>query len=259
MINPQYRCIFIHIPKTGGKSVQRFFGTNWQDHKDISRYAEELTPQTFTSYYKFAIVRNPWDRLVSDYNYQKMKKGSQASHGLLIHDERGNKRSFSKWLEAVLSDPFCCEPTEWGARVSQGIHRWSPQVDWICISGKIAVDRVLRMENLQEGFAELRCALGLPSREMPCRNWRWHRHYSYYYNESTRRLVEKYYAKDIETFGYRFGFPSGILQWAVPERLGIRLGDILSRLGQARMKSGVLSLPLPNSRIGGARIQDLTR
>ena len=115
------------------------------------------------------------------------------------------------------------------------------------------------MENLQEGFAELRCALGLPSREMPCRNWRWHRHYSYYYNESTRRLVEKYYAKDIETFGYRFGFPSGILQWAVPERLGIRLGDILSRLGQARMKSGVLSLPLPNSRIGGARIQDLTR
>jgi chondroitin 4-sulfotransferase 11 len=228
MINHQYRCIFIHIPKTGGKSVQKFFGTNWQDHKDISRYAEELKPQIFTSYYKFAVVRNPWDRLVSDYNYQKVKKGSQASHRLLIHDELGNKRSFSKWLEAVLSDPFCCEPTQWGARVSQGIHRWSPQVDWISISGEIAVDRVLQKENLQESFAELRCALGLPSREVPCRNWRWHRHYSYYYNESTRRLVEKYYAN--ETFGYRFNFSSGILRFGVPERLGIRLGDILSRL-----------------------------
>lgn len=71
--------------------------------------------------------------------------------------------------------------------------------------------------------------------------------------------MEKYYAKDIETFGYRFDFPSGILRWAVPERLGIRLGDILSRLVQARVKSGVLSLPSPNPRIGGARIQDLTR
>ena len=57
------------------------------------------------------------------------------------------------------SDPFCCEPAEWGARVSQGIHPWSPQVDWISISGTIAVDRVLQMENLQESFAELRCAL----------------------------------------------------------------------------------------------------
>ena len=86
MINHRYRCIFVHIPRTGGTSVQRFFGTHWQDHKDISRYAEELEPQTFASYYKFALVRNPWDRLVSDYNFQKMKKASQASRSLLIHD-----------------------------------------------------------------------------------------------------------------------------------------------------------------------------
>jgi len=233
MMNHQYRCIFIHIPKTGGKSVQRFFGTNWQDHKDISRYARELEPHVFTKYYKFAVVRNPWDRLVSDYNYQK-KKGSQADHSLFIHDERGNKRSFNEWLEAVVSDPFCCEPTQWGADVSQGIHRWSPQVDWISINGKIAVDRVLRMENLQRDFAELGCILGLPSRELPCYNWRSHRHYSYYHNESTRRVVEKYYAKDIETFGYRFNSPSGILRWGVPERLGIRLRSRLSRLVRAR-------------------------
>jgi hypothetical protein len=233
MINHQYRCIFIHIPRTGGKSLQRFFGTKWQDHKDISRYAQELKPEIFTSYYKFAVVRNPWARLVSDYNFQKRKKGSQAGHRLLIHNEDGSKRSFRKWLEAVISDPFCCDPKKWGARVSQGIHRWSPQLDWISISGKIAVDGVLQTEDLQEGFAQLCRTLGLPSREVPCRNWRWHRHYAYYYDDSTRRLVEKHYAKDIETFGYRFDSPSGSVRWGMPERLGIRLRTILSRLVQA--------------------------
>ena len=209
--------------------MQKFFGTSWQTHKDISSYAQELEPRIFRSYYKFAIVRNPWDRIVSDYNYQK-KKRSQADHRLFIHDERGNTRSFSQWMEAALSNPFYYESAQWGADVSQGIHRWSPQVDWISINGKIAVDRVLRMENLQEDFAGLCRTLGLPSRELPCCNWRCHRHYSYYHDESTKRVVAQLYAKDIETFGYRFDFPSGILRWGVPERVGICLKSRLRRL-----------------------------
>jgi hypothetical protein len=34
----------------------------------------------------------------------------------------------------------------------------------------------------------------------------------------------------LRLLGYYFDFPSGILRWGVPERLGSRLGDILSRL-----------------------------
>jgi sulfotransferase famil protein len=127
VISHQYGCIFIHIPKTGGKSVQRFFRTNWQNHKDISRYAQELDPRIFKSYYKFTVVRNPWDRIVSDYNYQK-KKRSQADHRLFIHDERGNHRSFNKWLEAVLSDLFGCDPAQWGRTLAKestdGVPKW---------------------------------------------------------------------------------------------------------------------------------------
>jgi hypothetical protein len=232
MLVHQYRCIFVHIPKTGGKSVQRFFGTHWQDHKDISGYAQELEPHIFESYHKFAIVRNPWDRVVSDYIYQK-KKRSPRSARLCVEDDRGRTRTFREWLEAVLADPFRFAPDQWGARVSRGIHRWSPQLDWISINGKIAVDSVLHMENLQKEFAELSSNLGLPSRQLPCRNWRFHAHYSYYHDDSTRKLVEKYYEKDIETFGYRFNSQGGNFRLVVPQRCGMRLKSLLSQLVQS--------------------------
>lgn len=219
--------------KRAAKAYRNSSARKWQNHKDLSCYAQELEAYIFKSYYKFAIVRNPWDRLVSDYNYQKWKR-SEANHRLLMRDQRGRNRSFKQWLEAALSDPFCYQPAAWGADVSQGIHRWSPQVDWISVSGNIAVDRILRMENLQEDFAELCCTLGLPSRELPCRNWRYHRHYSYYYSESTRRLVEEYYEKDIETFGYRFDSPGGPLRSVFPERIGIRIRTVICGLVQSR-------------------------
>jgi hypothetical protein len=59
MISHPHRCIFVHIPKTAGNSVNRVFGVDWQNHKDLARYAAELPPDIFSTYFKFAIVRNP--------------------------------------------------------------------------------------------------------------------------------------------------------------------------------------------------------
>ena len=239
MVSHQYRCICIHIPKTAGKRVQKCFGLDsWQKHKDLCRYARELGPRVFASYYKFTMVRNPWERLLSDYNFQQ-KKDAPAGQKLFTRDERGRRRRFHEWVEAVLSDPWRYGPDQWGAEVSADIHRWSPQLDWISLEGKVAVDRVLRLENLPEDFTALCRRLGLPSRELPCCNWKFHWHYSHHYDGATQRWVEQYYEKDIETFRYRFDSGRGTFRWLVPERLGVLLrGRVRARLGQARGKGG---------------------
>jgi hypothetical protein len=213
MISHPCRCIFVHIPKTAGNSVNRVFGVDWQNHKDLARYSAELPAETFESYYKFAIVRNPWERVFSDYNYQVKKSRPDASK-LFVRKESGGRRHFREWLEAALADPKRYPPETWAGDVSPGIHRWSPQVDWITVDGRIAVDRVLRMERLNEEFFEVCSALGLPRTRLPHRNGRFHWPYEWYYDDEARRLVEDYYQSDVETFGYRFTAGSRVFKLA---------------------------------------------
>jgi hypothetical protein len=203
MISHPHQCIFIHIPKTAGNSVNRAFGVPWQNHKDLTRYARELSSSVFNSYYKFAIIRNPWERLLSDYNYQK-KKSRPASSKLALFDGKGGKRDFRSWVSVVLADPFRYDQESWGAEASPQIHRWSPQLDWITVDGRIAVDRVVRWERLSLELPAIIRANGGAAERLTCRNRRFHLHYSRYYDAATRALVQQYYAKDIETFEFRF-------------------------------------------------------
>ena len=203
MISHEHRCLFVHIPKNAGNSVNRVFGFGWQDHKDLARYHAELPSTAFHDYFKFAVVRNPWDRLFSDYNYQ-LKKSRPNDSKLFLFDERGRQRSFSEWVESALGEPERYAPANWGGEVSPGIHRFSPQVDWISIDGVRRLDFVARLESLDQDFRVICRHLGMKRRRLPRRNGRFHFHYSRYYDSPTRERVARYYARDIATFRYEF-------------------------------------------------------
>lgn len=227
MINHQHRCLFVHIPKTAGKSVLRFFGMSWQAHTDIAKYTRDLDDDILNNYTRFTIVRNPWDRLVSDYHFQKRKASADDKRLLLFH-ENGNIRSFQEWLEVVLDDPFQAQPKQWGGAVSKGIHRWSPQLDWISLDDQIKVDHILRMEQLATDFPQLCQTLNLPPNTLPCRNWKVHGHYSMYYDDLSRQQVADYYAKDLHAFGYEFERPKSRTYWFLTKKLAPRLKSVFA-------------------------------
>ena len=203
MISHLYRCISVHIPKAAGNSVNRAFSVDWQDHKDLARYRAELAPAVFNSYYKFAVVRNPWERLLSDYNYQRRKK-QPPEFKLHLFDSSGAMRNFATWTQAALSNLVSYVPASWGGEVSPGMQRFSPQLDWISLEGCIAVDFVAHLERLPEDFRTIATAVGLKRPKLQHRNSRFHFHYSRYYDNATRDLVGQYYARDIAAFNYDF-------------------------------------------------------
>ena len=51
MISHEHQCIFVHLPKIAGNSINRVFGVGWEDHKDLARYFAELPPGLFERYF----------------------------------------------------------------------------------------------------------------------------------------------------------------------------------------------------------------
>ena len=67
------KAIFVHIPKAAGTSIAlSIFGELPYHYKAID-YIVFFGRKTFNQYFKFAFVRNPWDRVYSAYTY--LRKG----------------------------------------------------------------------------------------------------------------------------------------------------------------------------------------
>ncbi|MEA1988675.1 MAG: sulfotransferase family 2 domain-containing protein, partial [Pseudomonadota bacterium] len=61
--------VFIHIGKTGGTSVEKILNIP-HEHKIALDKMQEIGIDKWNSKLKFAIVRNPWDKVVSHYHYR---------------------------------------------------------------------------------------------------------------------------------------------------------------------------------------------
>lgn len=67
----RYRCIFVHIPKCAGSSILKLLSGGkkyYRDHADWFDFYRH-DPYKFNDYYKFTVVRNPFDRIASTYFY----------------------------------------------------------------------------------------------------------------------------------------------------------------------------------------------
>ena len=108
-----YKLAFFHVPRTGGTSLIKAFGEHCNFvsqlgvHESLSNlYAEHLkNSDVLGSYYKFAFVRNPWDRLYSAFCY--LNKGGinfddTRVANIYIHpynsDFKGFVRSYESWF-----------------------------------------------------------------------------------------------------------------------------------------------------------------
>ena len=86
VFNRNYNTIFVHIPKTAGSSIQEVFGHG--GHETIHHF---MNHEGFGEAFKFAFVRNPWDRFISMCFHPKPQPQDHCrSQYEFICDEQGN-------------------------------------------------------------------------------------------------------------------------------------------------------------------------
>jgi len=170
--------IFIHIPKTGGISIQRVLGIRGCSHRRIDSFSKEDRDSSFT----FAIVRNPFDRIVSAYNYLK-SGGTNEGDKLMGDSLPSDFRSFVKDIDQHIN-----------------FLHFRPMSYWL----NDDVDFIGKFENLQEDFDSICRALDVECKQLPHVNKSKYKNYVDYYDDNTRQIVADKYAEDITRFDYKF-------------------------------------------------------
>jgi hypothetical protein len=183
MISHKHKFIFVHVSKTAGTTIRFALQGKYDElhdphHSLISEIKEKLSEQVFQSYFKFGVVRNPWDREVSRYKFIKNRK-CNSKHK---YCQNGFNEYLFKFVELGLVN-----------------------YDALKIDGKIGVDYIMKFENLQEDFDKICDKIGIPQRKLPHKNATKHKHYTEYYDDETKQIVAEKYVRDIEYFGYNFG------------------------------------------------------
>jgi hypothetical protein len=199
----------VHIPKTGGTSIEHALGI-FGDHRVADRtilFGQDLLggeirslqhlslaqisdwnlldPLTIDEYFSFALVRNPWDRAVSDYAWRRKK-----------HRYSGSFEEYLLWTKSVVES----------AKSITKLNCHQVPQNWYTHSsrGECLVDFVGRFESIGSSFAHAASRIGVPADNFQKLNSSDRAPYYVSYSRQTAALVSEIYESDINLFGYRF-------------------------------------------------------
>ena len=145
--------------------------------------------EAWNEYYKFSIVRNPWARRLSQWQFikTKAKKESIATFAGYCYDVY--KQCEGKFHKFVAKS----------SKLDQ-------QVNWIRNdTNENLLDYVGKLENINESFQTICNNIQIEYTEFPHENKSKHHHYTKYYNKQMVDYIAKIYADDINEFNYEFG------------------------------------------------------
>jgi sulfotransferase famil protein len=141
-----------------------------------AKAAQGLFPDAWNRYFKFAVVRNPWEVCASAY----AMRAAQGTHRGRGFSEFVGSPGFAAWAE-----------------------RWR---NTFTIDGRVAVDEIVRYEDLADSLEQVRRRIGLPEPLALPRAKSGYRkgHYREMVNPRDAEIIAKLFATEIKMFGYRY-------------------------------------------------------
>lgn len=212
--------IFIHIPKTGGTSVESYLNLKTKDkskfdkigygikyingkkkalqHLTVGEINDYIGNQKFNQMIKFTIVRNPFSKIVSEFSHFTNLSGPKyhgnesplIKNGELITD-------FDNFLDHV---DHIVNNNLYDDNIFYDHFR--PQSDFVKINNKIIVDTVFKFENLNEVKYFLKIICPKDTSDFPHAQKR--RKKQIKLSPDQKKKIYNIYQKDFQLFNYKF-------------------------------------------------------
>tara|TARA_Y100000034_G_C6816613_1_gene367439 strand:+ start:279 stop:968 length:690 start_codon:yes stop_codon:yes gene_type:complete len=228
MIDHERKLIFIHIPRTAGMSITKYLGVDIErGFSDPVAYRKKLggsphhvpsfyyCPTGWGEYYTFTVIRNPWARLFSFFQYRLKGTSLITGKKVLRKYSRGANPTTKEWFktsmrvgEAGFLD-FIRGFFKYKIAIGKdykGLLNIRPMTTWF--EKGFPYSKVLRFETLKKDFEGVKEELrkrGVPVGPLSHLNNMGGEHYTEYYDDEAVKLVGEVYAEDVERFGYEFG------------------------------------------------------
>jgi hypothetical protein len=199
---------FVDIPRTSSSAIRfdlyRHFGIAhgkqnvldsgfttpqiFADHLSAKEMSNILGDSIWETLFTFTVVRNPWDRTFSIYNWRQKVCSIPKSWS---------------FRDYVLALEIC---TSTSAYFNYHGHRYGAADYILGDKGNVIVDYVAKYENRLHDLQLIASRLNLDKLGVPiiqCASTD-NKHYSQFYDDETVDIIRKLYPKDIEMFGYEF-------------------------------------------------------
>lgn len=198
--------VFIHTPRTGGASLEKYLIKLFDDgknipgqgikrrtrHGNIDHAIEKIKSRKRDNnpdeYYKFAFVRDPWDRAVSYFHHDK-----QRIQRIKIGDSP--ELDFQRWVREELLD--------------MDLHRYYHSKPYLHQGGTLGVDKLYRYEQYYDHVNYIVTKFGKQlSYKFPKLHTgnRPNKPYRDYYDRSTAGLIAGISQYEIQELGYEFDY-----------------------------------------------------
>ena len=193
--NKRHKCIFIHVPRVAGTSILWALGKKRGGRDHLPWYVyKTANPNYYDRAFKFAFVRNPWDRAFSAFKY--LQNGGNGTSDVQISREL---KAYCKFTDFVIKG------------LGNGLYRnhllFLPQSDFVVNGeGEVVVDFLGRYESIEEdcGFVFKHLGINYTQFKKSNAGASTVSYKNAYENNESLKIIAELYKQDIRIFGYSF-------------------------------------------------------
>ena len=205
MLDLERKLLFIHIPRTGGTSIEDNLGVKvgkeslygifpYKNHKkalqhlDCKEIIDMIGNESYNSYYKFSVVRHPYFRLLSEFYWRPKLQQVELPEFKVGYN-------FMKFLRQVK----CIVDNKDYDKFIYYDHL--NLIDYLMKDGELMVDKVIDFDDIDNQYKFIRNKYGI-SRDLEKLGSKYLTGKKCILTDQCKNLIYEIYQKDFEVFGF---------------------------------------------------------